>query len=154
MRDIPMVSVQKELLKDFIEEVKPLAMECLKEISNLGLPANPNYEAYLQMEEIGILLCITARDRGVLVGYALYSVLKHPHHGEIIGMGDSLYLHPYYRNSRAAAMILNEAENQLTALGAVAVIINMKVKAPFDGLALMLGYESLERIYGKRLSKK
>ena len=79
----------QELLQQHYEE-----LTLFKEHINL----EPNWDSYLRLEQQKNLVLITARDKGVLVGYTLFFLTNHMHYKSTrVAINDVLFLHKNYR---------------------------------------------------------
>lgn len=67
-----------------------------------GLPLHLDQSRYLRFNELGIFLMFTARDEGLLVGYAGLYLMPSMHTQTPLVTEDTMYLSPSYRKGRNA----------------------------------------------------
>lgn len=77
-----------------------------------GLPLSLDRHRYVQFNEIGMFLMFTARDQGVLVGYAGMYLMPSMHTQTPLVTEDTLYLAPAYRKGRNAIRFYKYIEQQ------------------------------------------
>ena len=77
---------------DFLPEFEKLFPEHYDELCvTKDFPANPNYDAYKQMAQAGLLRCITCRADGELIGYIIFYVQPHLHYKDCLTAFEDLY---------------------------------------------------------------
>ena len=77
---------------DFIPEFEKLFPEHYDELCvTKDYPANPNYDAYRQMGEAGLLRTITCRADDELVGYIIFYIQPHLHYKDCLTAFEDLY---------------------------------------------------------------
>lgn len=143
---------QEEAAVDVIEEIIPLIEKHWEEIAinKDKISLSPDFERYIDMNELGILRIFTVRDEGALVGYFLVVCTPHMHYKEhVFAMNDILYVAEHLRGTTVAYRLLRHVENVLAEEGISVLMINMKCHAPFDRLLEGLGYTNTERVYTK-----
>jgi GNAT superfamily N-acetyltransferase len=149
-----MISYQEERFQDVIDEAMPLLKKHWEEIAlnKDSVPLDPDIEMYNGMSDQGMLHITTARDDGVLIGYAAYFIMPNLHYRSLkVGESDIFWLEPAYRKGMIGTKMLVTAEMQMEAKG-VNFIVN-KVKLHYDIGAVFerLGYKPFERLYSKKL---
>lgn len=147
------VIFKRERAHDVFEEMIPLLEAHFHEIAHFkDIPFNPDRELYEAMEEQGCLRVFTARNDGVLIGYAVYVVRHNGHYkSSLQAVQDVLFLLPEYRKARLGAELISVCDNVLRAEGVQVVYQHVKLAHNFGPLLEKLGYEVIEHIYGKRL---
>jgi GNAT superfamily N-acetyltransferase len=142
---------------NFIEEFKELETAHWEDAPLLKgkLVKSCNYDMYLQLNEIGVIHTLTARDEDeVLIGYLFTAVHPHLHYQEhTTAMVDLFYVSDKYRGRRVGKNMLEFLEEDLKEIGVDAITIGMKVSYPFDKLCKSLGYEYTERLYSKYIGE-
>lgn len=116
-----MIDVKVERLSDFIEDFARLnvlhynEIEGNKEIKELS----PNYESYLNLDNAGVLLSVTARDGDNLVGYCVNVIMPHLHYSKTtFSTNDTLYLLQEYRGRFIGKRMIAKAMECSKELGA------------------------------------
>lgn len=146
------VTFQRERAHGVIPDLEPLLMRHWEEIAHFkDIPLNPDFDAYRAMEEKGLLRVFTARNDGVLIGYAIFIVATNIHYATKQAVQDVLFLAPEYRNARVGLGLIQYGDEELTREGVSAVYHHVKAAHDFGPLLRRLGYELVDFIYGKRV---
>ena len=151
------MTYQAEQLSDLWEELGPLLQAHWREVALFqdDIELDPDIETYAAIEASGELRTYTARDRGRLVGYAIFFVrLNHHYAGSLQAWQDVLFLAPDYRRGMAGATLIRVAETRLRAEGVQVVYHRAKRSNQVGELLEALGYTGVEQTYAKRLDKK
>ena len=149
-----MIKYQQESLVTVKEEARPLLEKHWEEIAlnKDKIKLNPDWDAYANLEDVGILKIFTARDEGKLVGYFVVFVNRHIHYKDhLFAYNDILFLDADYRKGFTGPKLMKFAEKCLKEDGVTAVVVNTKRHKPFDVLLKWLGYKHIENLYSKVL---
>ena len=147
-----MITYQKELLVNILQECKQLHVDHYKEFETKDLPFDPDYDRYLQIEKIGSLLITTARKDGKIIGYVWMLITSDPHSkGSLGASDDNYYLLPKYRGSGIGVKLLNFTEQKLKELGVNQVFLHTRVEHDYSSLFKRLGFEKTEILFIKRI---
>lgn len=149
-----MITFQKELLKDCMEEMKPLFTEHWKEIAAYDdIPLDPDEERYYNIEREGVLRVYTARaESKELIGYAVFFVNTNAHYKTSLQASqDIIFIHPKHRGIGGRFILW--CDEQLKAEGVQVVFHHLKAKHNFGPMLERFGYELVDLIYGKRLDR-
>jgi GNAT superfamily N-acetyltransferase len=138
---------------DFIPEFEKLFPEHYDELCvTKDYPANPNYDAYRQMGEAGLLRTITCRADGELVGYVIFYIQPHLHYKDCLTAFEDLYfVKKEYRKGRVGIRLFQYAEQVLKERGINRVVIHTKVHLDNSKLFEYLGYKHTDKIFTKML---
>ena len=150
------VSYQEETYDESINDIKKIIDDHYEEIALYKdkIKLNPNFDFYEQADKNDTIRFYTARVEDNLVGYMVTFVAKHPHYDDhIFANNDIIFLDKEYRNLSAGRGLISFAENKLKEEGVSVFNINTKVHQPFDNLMLSLGYDCVDRIYGKYIGE-
>lgn len=148
-----MITVQRELIADMLEEAKPLTQAHWREIAHYpDIELQPDWEFYRTSPA---LRCYTAREDGALIGYAVFGVGRNKHYmGSLQAVQDIAFVHPEHRGT-AGVRMLRFAEQELRREGCQVVYHHTKKSHPLMALLLQrMGYEEVDVIYAKRLDKE
>lgn len=148
-----MYNFHEEEYSECIEEVKELIEDHYKEIALYQdkIELSPDYALY---ESTDALRIYTVRKERTLVGYFFVFIAKHPHYKEhLFANNDIIYIAKEHRNAHAGKGLILFAEERLKSEGVSVLNINMKTHQPFDNLMLSLGFDCVERVYGKYIGK-
>lgn len=153
-----MFSFARERLSDLWGEMGVLLKQHWAEVAHYkDIPLSPKKEFYEAAERGGALRLFTARQEGVLVGYAAFFVLHHPHYKEcLVANQDVLFLTPEVRGKKLGACFIRWCDEQLKTEGVQVVTQHVKAKPELDFGPLLegLGYELMDKIYTRRLDKE
>ena len=118
------------------------------------IPMGLDHDLYLQLEERGVLVTITARVDGNLVGYFLALVVSHHPHNKDAGPAsttDMFYILPAYRTGGIGTKLLMFAEQVLRDRGVAKATLSTKVKFSNRELLEALGWEHTDVVFQKVL---
>lgn len=147
-------SLARERIHSLWTELWPLLQAHWHEIAHYqDIPLNPDFVAYEQAEEAGMLRVFTARDGGELVGYCAFFVRTNLHYcTSLQAAQDVLFVHPNWRGSGEAARFIAWCEQQLQDEGVQVVFQHLKVATPHTIRQFeRMGYEPIDVVLGKRL---
>lgn len=149
------VTYQLEHVRDLWDEVEDLLRAHYHEVAHYqDIPLAPDYRSYEALEDAGILKCFTARLDRKLVGYGVFMVKHNLHYSTSKqAVQDILFVLPEYRKGRIGFNLIKYCDEQLAQLGAEVVYHHVKAKESLDFSPLLehLGYELIDKIYGRRL---
>lgn len=148
---------KRENAKDVWSEITPLLEQHWREIAHYqDIPLSPNRDAYVKMDEQGILRVYTARAPKLetLLGYCVFFVAPHPHYGATLyAAQDVLFIRKEWRGKFGACFIA-WCDEQLREQGVKVVTQHVKAAHDFGRLLERLGYELQDKIYSRRLDRK
>jgi GNAT superfamily N-acetyltransferase len=147
------LTYQKESVDEVIRDIQSLLLPHYVETAphQDKVALDPIYSNYYDLEELGYLCIITARDKfNKLVGYAIYVMNEHMHcSNHIVANNDMSYILPKYRGKGMAVKMFQKAEECLRALGCHQIIIGMKIDSTFRSTMEGEGFEPHELLYTK-----
>ena len=147
-----MITIQVELIKDIVEEMKPLLEKHYEEVHLFPdkIPFNPDYDKYFELEKMGLTHTLTVRHDKKLVGYIVAFLYPNLHYKDhMYAINDVIYLDEKYRHTDVAEEMLRYAESYYKGLGASVMTFHMKVGIPFKSLCDKVGLEHGENLYLK-----
>jgi L-amino acid N-acyltransferase YncA len=114
---------------------------------------DPDWERYAELDRLGYLKIVTARDGKKLVGWHMSTVSSHPHYkSSLFAMQDLYYVLPEYRRMPTVGMRLFMAmEDEMRRLGVKEMVGNTKVHLDRSPLFEHLGWEKTAICYRKVL---
>jgi hypothetical protein len=149
------MNYHREAFADCVEEIKSLTVEHYGEVAPYkDIPLDPDWDRYILLDKMGYLRFFTAREEGVLLGYAIYSV------------GFSIDYSSSYQASLMNIFITKEsrgnggkfilfAEEYLKENDNVQVIDHhVKAFNDYGPFLEKLGYQKMNINYSKRLDKE
>ena len=149
-----MITFQIEKFADIIPEIKTLIDGHRDEVSvfsNAVAPLDPDWEAYIKLENNEALFTYTARDDklgDMLVGYYIAFISTHIHYRHtLVSDMDIIYLHPAKRDGMMGYKLLKKAEQELESMGVEIIIMSVKANTGVDKLAIRLGHKPMDIKY-------
>ena len=138
----------------FIEELKGILPEHYDELCvTKDFPLMPDYEAYGKLYVNDMLRCITVREDGELIGYAVFIVNPHLHYKTCrTAFEDIYFLKKEYRKGRVGIRLFQFAEDVLKKDGVHRVIMHTKIHLDNSRLFEYLGYKMTDKLYTKILN--
>lgn len=147
-----MITYQTEKFKDCIDEAKPLLMKHWDEVAcdKENVPLNPDYDQYQRLCDAGVLHIVTARDDGVLVGYASWLVAVNLHYKQLVfGEIDIFFLSAECRRGLVGYKLLSKSDEYLASIGVNKIVSKDKIAHGLGPIFKRLGYEAIETVYLK-----
>lgn len=145
------VAIAFEPVSHWIREARPLFEAHWREVGNdrHRVPLHVDYARYAQMERDGGLAAWTARDdEGVLVGYNVFFVHRHPHYASTVyAQNDVIYLDPDRRLGSAGVRLIKTALDGLKLMGVQKVLFHVKLGHDFGPVLERLGLRPVETIH-------
>jgi L-amino acid N-acyltransferase YncA len=131
-----------------LRQVTPLHWKELALFQN-EVPLEVDWERYNQLQDIGMLHCVTVRDEGKLIGYHIAIIsLSHLHYKSLrTAITDVYYVLPEYRQGYTGVKLFQVVKSELRKLYAPIKWVSMtKLHFDKDGRQARM----LERIIGMR----
>jgi GNAT superfamily N-acetyltransferase len=149
-----MITYHIESFSERLEELKallPLHYEELA-LNKDKVPLSPQYEVYVDRERQGMLLFVTARDAGQLVGYFIGFVAPGLHYSTCLTcIMDIFYIAPDHRGSNAGFQLFKFVEKELKRRRVQRWFMGAKVHFDCSFLFEKLGAELVEKTYSLML---
>lgn len=149
-----MITYQQESLVTVKADIIPLLEKHWEEVAlnKEKIKLNPDWDAYANLEDAGVLKIFTSREDGKLVGYFVVFVKAHIHYKDhLFCYNDVIFIDEEYRKGFTSPRLIKFAEKCLKADGVEVMIVNTKMHKPFDSLLIWLGYKHIENLYSKVL---
>jgi len=146
------MTFQIESYYDVIDELKPMLAEHYKEVAMYQdkIKLAPDYEAYEQLQDAGMLYILTWRDEDKLKGYNIFFMRHHPHYENTnYAANDVVYIDPESRHTLGTVEFFQWCEAYLNDAGADVITYHMKVMKSFHALMTGLDMDHAEHIYTK-----
>lgn len=147
-----MITYQEEAFNDVIDGLKELNLLHWEEteIHKDKVPFDIDYEAFAQLDNVGILHLMTVRDNDKLIGYYASIVTPSLHHkGTLFAASDVIYIAKDYRDAKTGSTLISKTEESLKKLGVKVMHVTYKSDHPLDKLLNRLGFEMSEITYSK-----
>jgi len=133
-------------------DIQPLLEKHWKEVAHYpDIHLNVDWYRYVALEEIGALKIFTARsDMGQLLGYAISIVQPHMHYRQSLqAVQDVLFISEDHRGF--GKKFIEWCDDRLRDDDVQAVYHHVKVAHNFAPMLERMGYELIDRVYGRRL---
>jgi GNAT superfamily N-acetyltransferase len=151
-----MLTAQVEDFVPFLEEVKPLLQGHWDELAlnKDKVPLDPQYGQYLKYASEGVMLVVTLREAGTLVGYFIGMVAPGLHYKACLTYTmDIFYVKPECRGQNGGAMMAIFLEKELQRRGVHRMFVGTKCHKDASFLFEKLGYNKVEVYYSKWLGE-
>lgn len=127
--------------------------------ADLSVPLEVDWAMFERLEDAGMEVCIAARDRGRLIGYAVYILHPHLHYrGLSVAEVDVFFLNPADRRGSTGMRLFRAAERVLALRGVQEIWNRVKLhvkpgrgRSDLGPLFRRLGYRAVETTYRKRI---
>ena len=142
---------EKARLVDFVKEAYPMMVKNNDEVNVYNEKLDLDFEAYFESEQAGVIHSFTLRDNdNELIGYSIFLVSNMGHHKSVIyAYQDVIYVNPKYRI--CGIKFIRYTEKELKKLGVDVVLHGCPNDSRIGGVLERLGYNEIEKIYGRRL---
>lgn len=108
----------------------------------------PDHDRYFALERSGALRIYTARENGIIVGYALFVLGQHLHYKAVrVANNDIFFVDPARRGAWLGVKLLKFARDSLKAEGVQAWSLRMKKTLSWDAIAERVGLEEVDRVF-------
>jgi GNAT superfamily N-acetyltransferase len=140
----------------FIKELERILPEHYEELCvTKDFPLQPDYVAYGRLDAAKMLKCITVRNDGDLIGYAIFIVQPHLHYMSMrTAFEDIYFLKKEYRLGRTGIRLFQFAEKVLREDGVNRIIMHTKIHLDNSRLFEYLGYRMTDKLFTKILSQE
>jgi L-amino acid N-acyltransferase YncA len=145
---------QLERWPDVVDEFRLLIDDHYEELAldKDKVPLNVDWDRYMRLYEAGVLLFVSLRDEGKLVGYFIGFVMPHLHYVDCVTCAMDIYfVHPSVRGRFGGLRLLRQVERILRANGVHRWTMGSKNHAPSDRLFAAMGFKPIETYHSKWL---
>lgn len=145
------IIVTRESGDDLLKDGMPLFQADWDETAVfVNTPMSLNIDYYRELEKSGHLLLVTARDKGVLVGYINFIVGESAHEKEICLQCAGLFVSKPYRGKKLAQKLMIESQKLAKEAGISYMRISSSAKRDVGPLFERMGGVKEETVYGFR----
>jgi GNAT superfamily N-acetyltransferase len=144
----------EEITDRFIEEADALLREMYTTtVASTDIPEYAfNWSKYRNAQHSNIVMLTTARYEEMLVGFALYLVVEHPHHvGTKIGECDAIAINVGLRKNGIGKQLIDFSLDMLRMAGAKFVTHRYRLCYGVEPIFPKLGFRLIEHVYMKDL---
>ena len=142
-----MITFHKEFLCEVVNEVDALLKLHYEELTRNKdrVKLDPIWTDYAALEQAGRFHVFTAREDGLLVGYAAFFVQQHLHYRDLrVAMNDVLFLNPEHRLGMTGIRLLKFCETELKKLGVQKLVWHAKLDTSLIPILHRLNYQTEE----------
>ena len=112
------------------------------------VPLSPQYDEYLRRDAFGMVVTITLRKDGQLVGYWIGFKAPGLHYSTCLTLHmDIFFVHPDYRDGSAGIKLFKAMEKEAKRQGVQRLFVGSKVHKDASRLFEALEYTKVERTY-------
>lgn len=151
------VAYAVETIESLIPEVSAMLPARMAEYEVYGPPleAAPNYDTYLKLAGVGMMIGVSIRDRGELIGYWLGMKFPDPHHvmagrRVMVFMSQAFHVLPEWR-AKIAPSFFRYLEGVCRERGGDLLAQRIRPLERSEGYLEAKGYQLSEVVYVKRL---
>ncbi len=151
--DLEKILFAVEPLHQVKEEIIPLLEKHWEELEWIKThPLNPDWDKYESLDRASLLVIMTAREEGVLIGYNVFIVHQSMHYKNLKAANqDLIYIAPERRGF--GTYFIHWSEGILKELGVDRVYYHTKAVKDFgEKILLPQGYALVDQVYGKEIS--
>ena len=118
------------------------------------IPMDMDEAKYAALEQNGVLLTVTARDKGRLVGYFTWFLMPHLHYASSgrMAITDMYFVLPEYRKGAGLKLFL-ESERVLREMGIVKAVTSCKVHMDNTPFLKKLGWQLTDYTFCKMMKE-
>lgn len=143
----------EEMNDSLIEEIKPLALRHWIAVGRKDVTFSPQYENYKALDKAGMSVCLTVREIGTLVGYAIFLIRRHPYYSETFyATNDVIFLDKQARKGLNGYNFIKMCEKKMELIGANVIEWGTTLERNFGVLLERIGYQATRMIYERRIS--
>lgn len=144
----------EQVSDDFMEQANAILREMYE--TTVASSDIPNYafdwERYKQVQQAGMLLLTTARFENMLVGFALYLVVDHPHHnGTRSAECDAIAISVALRGNQIGRSLIDFSTDYLRGMNVKFVTHRYRTCYNAEPIFPKLGFRLIEHVYMKDL---
>lgn len=146
---------QQERFSKFFDEAIDLFRSHHEEVGDYfsnddDILFDPNVEAFIKLDQSGMLRVYTIRDDGELIGYCIHHVYKHLHYrNSLQSVQDALFIAKKHRG--IGREFISWVDDQLKSEGIDAVYQYVSVNHDYSRTLIGLGYRKIEETFLRRL---
>ena len=146
-----MARVQVVNPAELIDKNRPLIQANWAE-TGFDFPFDPDVEAYGRLWDAGYAFAVAAFVGDEVVGYAVITVVPHPHNpAVIVAANDALFVAPAYRNGITSGRLILAAEAEAKRRGARKIVWHARAGTPLATMLQTHGYTPIDVCVGKDL---
>lgn len=141
-----------EGLMDNRAELEPLFQQHWDDVTPdfEGIGFGFDWQTYAQLEKMGAVHFMVAREHNKIVGYQLCIIRPHVHSKkDVVATTTFFFMLPEYRSGWNGVELFRATERSLKSFGIKNLYVGCKADKDLSRIFLRLGYHEVERIYAK-----
>lgn len=142
-------------IKDEMETIKHWALLDYAEVGVYAdkIEVDPDWDHYLNLDDLGMLLCCGAYDGDTLVGYDI-SIISTTFHSKTVlfSISDVLWVHPDHRGS-TGVRLMKFHEEECKKLGVSVMTMNFTMRNDISSMMGRMGWDHIEKTYAKYIKE-
>lgn len=146
----PLITAQVEPFAPFLDEVMPILPLHYAELAlnQDKVPLSPQYGEYHRRDAAGMVMVVTLRKAGELIGYFVGFIAQGLHYSTCLTLTlDIFYVHPDHRGDGAGFVLFRAVEAEARRRGVQRMFVGSKMHKDASWLFEALGYEPCEMFY-------
>jgi len=151
-----MVTIQTEKWATFYLDGQAIFPQHHRELAlhRQEIPLSIDEAKYELLDKTDMLLIVTARDEGRLVGYALWFIMPHPHYAQAgpMALTDMYYVLPEYRRGTGLRLFA-ASEVEYTRRGCIKAITSCKAHQDHSKFLSAMGWTLSDLTFVKLLKR-
>ena len=149
-----MITAHIESFKNGLEELKPLLPLHYEELAldKDVAPLDPDFDRYFLLEDAGVLLYVTLRSKGVLIGYYIGMIERGLHYrSNLECKTDIFYIEQSKRGKGGARILFDATEKELKRRGVDRWFTGCKNHKDASQFFEKIGFKKIETYHSKLL---
>lgn len=150
-----MITVVRETFDSVVSDIAPLLDEHWEELALFKdeIPLDVDWGQYRRGYEAGLVRAYGVRDEGVLIGYAVFSVVeRHAHYAHRWAVNDVIWIAPEFRNFGVGTLLCDTFEKDLAMEGPIVIHVETKLHSPaLAALLVTREYSAVGPSFAKRI---
>ncbi len=114
-------------------------------------PANPQWDTYRHLEEIGLMRVVGAFEGDTLAGFVFVLVSVLPHFGKPVASTESVFVRPESRRGGTGTRLLRAAEATAKGMGADGFLVSAPTGSRLERIMPRQGYRETNRVFYRDL---
>jgi L-amino acid N-acyltransferase YncA len=108
---------------------------------------DPDVPTYERAQAENVLVIVSAREAGKMVGYVVCVTRRHMHYNVYCGFEDAYFLSASHRQGMAGVRLIKEAVKALKRRGCQWVFFHSKEHKPLDRIFKFLGFSRADSVH-------